>query len=86
MSIKFLVLGGGGYFGFGGGKCRFYFYGRGDFSGSGRFLRIWRCGFANVRQTSPSFTKIRMSARALLVRPRTCLSEDKGESSSHPPP
>ena len=32
MSIKFLVLGGGGYFGFGGGKCRFYFYGRGDFS------------------------------------------------------
>ena len=34
MSIKFLVLGGGGYSGFwgGGGKCRFYFYGRGDFS------------------------------------------------------
>ena len=33
MSIKFLVLG-GGYFGFweGGGKVRFYFYGRGDFS------------------------------------------------------
>ena len=32
MSIKFLVLG-GGYFGLGGGggKCRFYFYGRGDF-------------------------------------------------------
>ena len=34
MSIKFLVLG-GGYFGFGGGgKCRFYFYGPGDFSDS----------------------------------------------------
>ena len=34
MSIKFLLLGGGGYFGFGGGggECRFYFYGRGDFS------------------------------------------------------
>ena len=32
MSIKFRVLG-GGYFGFGGGgKCRFYFYGREDFS------------------------------------------------------
>ena len=31
MSIKFLVLG-EGYFGFGGGKCRFYFYGREDFS------------------------------------------------------
>ena len=34
MSIKFLVLGGGGVFWVwgGGGKCRFYFYGRGDFS------------------------------------------------------
>ena len=33
MSIKFLVSGGGGYFGFwGGGECRFYFYGRADFS------------------------------------------------------
>ena len=32
MSIKFLVLGGGGYFGFfGGAECRFCFYGRGDF-------------------------------------------------------
>ena len=33
LSIKFLVLG-GGYFGFGGGECRFYFYGREDFSAS----------------------------------------------------
>ena len=33
MSIKFLVLGGGfGVFWGGGGKCRFYFYGREDFS------------------------------------------------------
>ena len=32
MSIKFLVVGRGGYFGFGGGECRFYFYGRADFS------------------------------------------------------
>ena len=34
MSIKFLVLGGGGYlvFFWGGGKCRFYFYGHEDFS------------------------------------------------------
>ena len=33
MSIKFLLFfgGGGGYFGFG-GECRFYFYGREDFS------------------------------------------------------
>ena len=39
MSIKFLVLGGGGYFGFwGGGKCRFYFYGREDFSDS---YKLW---------------------------------------------
>ena len=30
MSVKFLLLGGGG--GFGGGECRFYFYGRADFS------------------------------------------------------
>ena len=30
MSIKFRVLGGGGFWG--GGECRFYFYGRGDFS------------------------------------------------------
>ena len=38
MSIKFLVLGGGGILGLGGGgggKCRFYFYGRGDFSEMG---------------------------------------------------
>ena len=35
MPIKFLVLVGGGIWGFlekGGGKCRFYFYGREDFS------------------------------------------------------
>ena len=33
MSIKFLGLGGGGgNLGFGGGECRFYFYGREDFS------------------------------------------------------
>ena len=31
MSIKFLVLGGGGILGWG-GECRFYFYGREDFS------------------------------------------------------
>ena len=32
MSIKFLVLGGGILGLGGGGKCRFYFYGREDFS------------------------------------------------------
>ena len=39
MSIKFLVLGGGGgYFGFWGGECRFYFYGREDFSELRRYV------------------------------------------------
>ena len=32
MSIKCLLLGGGGYFGLWGGECRFYFYGHEDFS------------------------------------------------------
>ena len=32
MSIKFLLLEGKGILGFGGGECRFYFYGREDFS------------------------------------------------------
>ena len=35
MSIKFLLLGGGGILGFFGGECRFYFYGREDFSEMG---------------------------------------------------
>ena len=35
MSIKFLILGGGGILGLGGGECRFYFYGRADFSDKG---------------------------------------------------
>ena len=32
MSIKFLVFGGGDFELGGGGECRFYFYGRGDFA------------------------------------------------------
>ena len=32
MSLKFLVLEGGVFWVLGGGKCRFYFYGREDFS------------------------------------------------------
>ena len=36
-SIKFLLLGGGGDFGFWGGECRFYFYGREDVSDSRGF-------------------------------------------------
>ena len=38
MSMKFLVLGGGGILGFGGGKCRFYFFGRADFSEVSQFF------------------------------------------------
>ena len=33
MSVKFpFFFGGGGFLGGGGGECRFYFYGRADFS------------------------------------------------------
>ena len=40
MSIKFPVLG-GGYFGFlRGGECRFYFYGRADFSDNCSHRRV----------------------------------------------
>ena len=46
MSIKFRVLGGGVFWVFLGGKCRFYFYGREDFSELRSFcshaqLRCW---------------------------------------------
>ena len=40
MSIKFLVLGGG--------KCRFYFYGRGDFSELRVVNLLWRTERKNV--------------------------------------
>ena len=43
MSVKFLLFGGGG------GECRFYFYGRADFS------ELW---------LHQSFAKVRMKARA----------------------
>ena len=40
MSIKFRVLGGGVFWVLGGGgECRFYFYGRGDFSDKMRFAK-----------------------------------------------
>ena len=47
MSIKFLLLGGGGLVFGGGGECRFYFYGRADFSECRNFwvfFRGWRKG------------------------------------------
>ena len=52
MSIKFLILGGG--FGGGGGECRFYFYGRADFSEYRHFgvsdkkLGGFPCAFAEI--------------------------------------
>ena len=57
VSIKFLVLEGGGILGLGGGgggKCRFYFYGRADFSEKSQgFLNvhagIWAQKVANDR-------------------------------------
>ena len=41
---------GGGYFGFGGGgKCRFYFYGRADFSDSKDFASLSQIQMENRR-------------------------------------
>ena len=61
MSIKFLVLGGGG-FGVGGGKCRFYFYGCGDFSdkcgfGEGRLKSTCKDSFLGVQKLTRSGLK-----------------------------
>ena len=39
MPLKFPFLGGGLFGGGGGGECRFYFYGRADFSDSKRSTR-----------------------------------------------
>ena len=46
MSIKFLVLGGvfWVFFWGGGGKCRFYFYGREDFSESYKVIKLLLSG------------------------------------------
>ena len=61
MSIKFLVLGGGGVFSvLGGGECRFYFYGRGDFSD---FLIVKMLLIATV-----PLTAMIVGARADLLR------------------
>ena len=53
MSIKFSVLGGGAFwvFGGGGGQCRFYFYGRADFSDLWHFIhtRIPRVLLSDLR-------------------------------------
>ena len=52
--MKFLVLGGGGILGFGGegGKCRFYFYGRGDFSDNkiGKISKLYCHGISQEKQ------------------------------------
>ena len=40
VSVKFLLFR-GGFWGGGGGKCRFYFYGRADFSENGLFWTFW---------------------------------------------
>ena len=73
VSTKFLVLG-GGILGLGGGrgKCRFYFYGRGDFSdlspsekGQESPTTVWKPGLQNhghlVRQESTSLLRVERS-------------------------
>ena len=78
MSIKFLVLGGGGYFGFwGGGGCRFYFYGRADFS---ELLK--RCVLSTHPKTQtisalrciPLFTSGFLARAFLACNPKRCLT------------
>ena len=80
MSIKFRVLG-GGYFGFGGGgKCRFHFHGREDFSDkwpqitlSDEFLRRAPCLSApNHKLQSASDLKSRSPNRKNF--PKTAVS------------
>ena len=54
MSVKFLVLGGGGILDFGGGgKCRFYFYGREDFSEFNLDRANGRGGFGSQTAADP---------------------------------
>ena len=69
MSIKFLVLGGGILGFWGGGKCRFYFYGRGGFSDTGEFAGDLFMDFGglflgeNRRKIHPKIhSKIRLGA------------------------
>ena len=71
MSLKFLVLGEGGVFWvLGGGKCRFYFYGRADFSEILRvFLRVPECGsnflHFSLAPGSPSWQHLLEATRPL---------------------
>ena len=53
MSIKFLVRGGGVFWVLGGGECRFYFYGRADFSDPPQPLLFWLFCFIILRFPLP---------------------------------
>ena len=66
FSIKFLVLGGGAYFGFfvgGGGECRFFLNGRGDFSET-QSLLCQHCDRA-IQQQNPRSLPAKPSTRPL---------------------
>ena len=85
---KVLVL--GGYFGFGGGggKCRFYFYGRGDFSdifmgaefSETKLIFMLFCvllSLARMDKQKPSPTTKKLSLRNLLRNKGRCKKQGK---------
>ena len=80
MSIKFLVLEGGVFWVLGGGECRFYFYGRADFSDKGKnpegknFRKLLR-----RKQSSAKISKISRNTIKSSVKVR---SEKSSEISS----
>ena len=64
MSVKFLLLGGGVFWVLGGGgKCRFYFYGREDFSDKNQ-------GRGEGRSKDQSHQDLRNSGQNLVVQGR----------------
>ena len=82
MSIKFLVLGGGGILGFGGGgSADFYSYGREDFSEklalskTGRFLS--NAAILGVGVFSP-LQKVRGSQEIVIEKRRQVWAQKKG--------
>ena len=82
MSIKFRVLG-GGILGFGGGgECRFYFYGRADFSEKDqkrpRQTKPKKGQFMNFSQ-GHSGTRVRNVNRARFPKENTRIHTKKGE-------
>ena len=77
LSIKLRVFGGGGIWvlGGGGGKCRFYFYGRADFSVfEGRGIRMFkgilsRLAFLKCTDTLSTNQCLKIAPDTLVGRP-----------------